>query len=88
MLKLALSSFKMWFPNGCAQAFWEQVLQPRLLLLHARLQQLVQAQSCQHRVRLAESPGSAPCGSQAPVVTLGSGRGRRDAVDASVLFFV
>lgn len=88
VLKLALSSFKMWFPNGCAQAFWEQVLQPRLLLLHAQLQQLVQAQSCQHRARFAERPGSTSRGTQAPAVARGAGRGRRDAVDASVLFFI
>lgn len=31
VLKLALSSFKMWFPTGCAQAFWERELQPHLL---------------------------------------------------------
>lgn len=43
VLKLALSAFKMWFPNGCALACWEQVLQPLLMLQHAQLQQLAQA---------------------------------------------
>lgn len=60
VLKLALSSFKMWFPNGCAQAAWEQVLQPRLLLLRAQLQQLVQAQSCHAKCILQSVLGAHP----------------------------